>query len=227
MASGMTSLIELRHIPAVASVMTVAIASVASGNWENLRVLVAEQSVRDRNEAKLIPLLEATDPYVAFHSSELAAHTLAHSAVDGVELREAASAFSQHKKPRYVTPVAEWLHHILRPVFLDQIPDSETYDSEFDRAEVMLGLVCTDAIAARVDSSEGGVWRRSHWFGRSMWRAKHRHGNAVEDFTQELTAQGAGWAPLRAGLFGGDVDRARKAIEKYGAEFAEWSRTMW
>ena len=224
-ASGVQSLTELRHIPAVASVMTAAIASVTSGNWENLRVLVAEPSARDRYQAKTIPLLEATDPYAPFKSSELVAHTLAHSAVDGVGLKDAISDFSQNRKGKLFTPVADWLHHVLRPLFLDQIPDQETYDAEFDRAEVMLGFVSTDAIDARVDSLEDR-WRRSRWFGRSLWRTKNHHGNPIEEFTQELAAQRTAWGPLRAGLFGGDVDRARAAMEKYSTDFADWSRNF-
>jgi hypothetical protein len=38
--------------------------------------------------------------------------------------------------------------------------------------------------------------------------------------------QGATWGPLRANLFGGDEDRVRVALEKYGNNFKEWAGRM-
>jgi len=68
---------------------------------------------------------------------------------------------------------------------------------------------------------------RSYWFGRSMWRSDHGHGNPVEDFAHEFSTQGAMWSPLRASLFGGDEDRVRMAIEKYRKNFNQWASHMW
>lgn len=227
-ASGVTALVEQRHLPGMVTAMTAGLACVAQGKWENLRVLLAEQTVQDRYQPSRLPLLEASDPYAPFGRAELVPHALAHSAVDGLGLRDALEDFTAKKKGKYYTPVAEWLHHILRPVFMDQLPQQDSYDAEFDRAEVMLGLLSTDAILTRLSvATNDRVFGRSRWFGRSMWRSKHSHGNPIEDFSQELATQGEMWAPLRAALFGGSQDRARAAIDKYRADFTEWSRSMW
>jgi len=47
------------------------------------------------------------------------------------------------------------------------------------------------------------------------------------DLLDELSTHGAQWGPVKAGLFGGDVDRARIAIEDYGNKFVEVSRGRW
>ncbi len=129
--------------------------------------------------------------------------------------------------PHY-TPVAEWLHQFLRPLFIDQLPHQDAYDAEFDRAEVMLGLLSTDVVLTRLSvAPDDRMFGRSRWFGRSMWRSKKHYGNPIDDFSQELATQGEMWAPLRASLFGGSQDRALAASDKYRADFTEWSRSMW
>jgi len=77
------------------------------------------------------------------------------------------------------------------------------YDVEFDRAEVMLGLLSQHNAMQRFGSDDTMRWRvRSRWFGRSTWRSAHSHSNPVTDFEGELDTDGASWGPLRAGLFG-------------------------
>lgn len=227
-ASGVSALLELRHLPGMVAAMTAGLACVTSGKWENLRVLLTEQQVRNRYEAGRLPLLEISDPYAPFGHVEWVPHALAHSAVDGLSMRDALEDFTEKRKGKYHTPIAEWLHRALRPLFIDQLPQQHAYDAEFDRAEVMLGLLSTDAILVRLSAApERQQFGRSRWFGRSMWRYKHSNGNPIDDFRQELATQGESWAPLRALLFGGSQDRARAAMDKYQSDFNEWSRSMW
>jgi hypothetical protein len=226
--AGVTALIEQRRLPGMVAAMTAGLACVANAKWENLRVLLTEQMVKDPYQPTRLPLLEATDPYAPFGSAELVPHALAHSAVDGLGLRDALEDFTERRKGKYHTPVAEWLHHVLRPLFIDQLPQQDAYDAEFDRAEVMLGLLSTDLVLARRPiGTTDRMWGGSRWFGRSMWRSKHSYGNPIDDFSQELATQEEMWAPLRAGLFGGSQDRAQAAIDKYRADFSEWSRSIW
>lgn len=226
--AGIIALIEQRRLPGLVSAMTAGLACVANGTWDNLRVLLTEQTVKGRYQPTRLPLLEATDPYAPFGRAELVPHALAHSAVDHIGLRDALEDFTEKRKGKYHTPVAEWLHYILRPLFIDQLPQQDAYDAEFDRTEVMLGLLSTDLVLARLSvATRDGMMGRSRWFGRSMWRSKHSYGNPIDEFSQELATQGEMWAPLRAALFGGSQDRARAAIEKYRTDFTEWSRSMW
>lgn len=116
--------------------------------------------------------------------------------------------------------MAEWLHHVLRQIFADQWPDDDAYDAEYDRAEAVLGVLAQDAVNVRAAANpEGRIFGRSHWYGRSTWRAAHSHGNPVADLVHEFQTQGAQWGPLKGGLFGGDEDRARTALEEYQKSF--------
>lgn len=226
--SGMSALLELRHVPAVVAVMTVGLTATTSGKWGNLRQLVLEQSVRSKYDGKLEPLLEATDPYAPFGTGEWTAHVLARSAREEIDFAEAMNHFAEKKVGKYHTPAAEWLHAILRPHFRDLLPDDATYDQEWDRAEVVLGVLAQDVVQTRrAAAEEGRYFGRSHWFGRSTWRSVHHHGSAVDDLAQELKIEGAAWAPLRAGLFGGDTSRAETAITNYAENFSRMSRGMW
>lgn len=223
---GVQALLGLRHLPGMVSIMTAALGCVASGNWRNLKVLVADPTVRDQYESKPLAILEATDPYKPFTgTTDLVTNALARATIQKREAADAAKDFTERQNGKYHTPVAEWLHHILRPIFLDQLPDDDAYDSEFDRAEVILGVLTQDAVNARVSGDpHGRAWGPTHWYGRSLWRAAHHHGNPVEEIVHASATQGALWGPLQGSLFAGDEERARTALETYRNNFNEYSR---
>ncbi|WP_128381929.1 hypothetical protein [Streptomyces cavernae] len=124
--SGNSALIGLRHIPGMVSIMTAALACTSSGNWANLKSLVVDPSVRDRYEQRPAPVLDMTDPYQPFGSTDLTANALAR-ATTGRDLGDSLKDFTERNNGRYHTPIAEWLHHLLRPIFSDQLPDDDTY----------------------------------------------------------------------------------------------------
>lgn len=222
---GVQGLLELRHLPGMVSIMTVGVACGASRRWDNLKALVVDSSIRDRHESKPLSLLEATDPYKPFDHQDWTANTLARAAQSGKPFAETLEELSKQRVQKFYTPVAEWLFVVLRPLFVDQLPDDEAYAAEFDRAEVVLGVLAQDAINIRIAAlPQGRGWGRSHWFGRSTWRAAHYHGNPVEDLQHELATEGVLWGPLRAELFGRELDRAQAAVDKYAEGFAEIAR---
>ncbi len=222
---GNQGLLDLRHLPGMVSIMTVGVACGASRRWDNLKALVVDSSIRDRHESKPLSLLEATDPYMPFDQQDWTANTLARSANSGKPFAETLEQLSKQQVQKFYTPVAEWLFVVLRPLFVDQMPDDDAYAAEFDRAEVVLGVLAQDAVNIRIAAmTQGKGWGRSRWFGRSTWRAAHYHGNPVEDLQHELATEGALWGPLRAELFGGVLDRAQAAVDKYAESFAEIAR---
>lgn len=217
--SGKAALVELRHLPGMVGMMTAALACTSSGNWANLKSLVVDLSVRDRYEQKPTPIIQATDPYKPFGGADWVPNVLARATTTGTDLDEALKDFTENRVGKYHTPVAEWLHAVLRPIFSDQWPDDDAYSAEFDRAEAVLGVLAQDVANVRAAANpQRPSWSRSHWYGRSTWRS-HSHGNAVADLVHELETQGAQWGPLTSGLFGGDKDRARAALEAYQTSF--------
>ncbi len=223
---GVPRLLALRHIPGMVSILTVGVACGASGRWANLKALVVDSSIRDRNDGKPLSLLEATDPYWPFDGhQDWTPNTLARAAQSGKSFTETFEGLSARRLEKYHTPVAEWLFVLLRPLFTDQLPDDEAYAAEFDRAEVLLGVLAQDAANIRIAGlPQGRGWGRPHWFGRSTWRAAQYQGNAVEDLRHELATERALWRPLGAELFGGELDRAQAAVDKYAETFTELAR---
>jgi hypothetical protein len=217
---GSDSLLHLRHIPGVAGIMTATIACITAGKWANLKALTVDASIRDRHNPQPLRMLEATDPYRIFGTFEYVANTVARASTQGRELAEVFEELTQQRLAKYFQPAAEWLHSILRPVFADQLPDDSAYDLAFDQAEVILGALTYDMANVRAATNpEASTWMRTHWFGRSTWRANQYQGNAVQDLAQELRTQGDQWRPLQAGLFGADKIRAEKALEDYAEQF--------
>ena len=178
--------------------------------------------MRDRYQNRPLPLVEATALYQPFGTTEWVALTLARATIQDKDMTEALEDYTQRRAQKYYTPAAEWLHHVLRPVFADQIPDQQTYDSEFDRAEVMLAALAQDQANVRAalnpDGSPGSR-TYAYWFGRSTWRAANSLGNPVAEMTHELSTQGALWGPLRGDLFGADQQRAQAAFERIIEDF--------
>lgn len=223
--AGVEALLALRYLPGVVSLMTAGLAAGSSRRWDNLKALIVDPSVRDRYESKQQALLEASHPWAPFESQDWIAHVLARGVTHHKPFAEALEDFTQRRIGKYHTPVADWLHAELRPIFLEQWPDDDAYGAEFDRAEVTLGVLAQDAVNVRLAGTGGNNWGRSRWFGRSTWRAAHSHGNPVDDLQHELTTEGPLWGPIRGGLFGGDVDRAKQALDKYSETFAEIARS--
>jgi hypothetical protein len=208
------------------SLMTAALAAGSARKWDNLKALVVDPSVRHPHQLQPQSMLEATNPWAPFDDAGWTANVLARAASQNQSFDEALADFVEKRVGKYHTPVAEWLYASLRPIFLDQWPDDDAYQSEFDRAEVVLGVLAQDAVNVRVAGvTDGRGWGRSRWFGRSTWRAAHHHGNPVNDLQHELATEGAKWGPLRGELFGGEVERAQAALEKYGETFAQVARS--
>lgn len=113
-------------------------------------------------------------------------------------------------------------------MFLEQFPDEASYSSEFENAELFAAIVAEDILrdlATRSDDTTYGLSRyRNLWFGRSAWR--YRRGEAVANFIQDQTANGAAWPPLAAGLFGGSFERATDASNSYAEKFKVFVGTL-
>lgn len=219
---------DLGHLPGVIALMTTGLAATASRQWANLKALAVDGSIRGSYDNKPMALLEASSPYKPFDMNGWTANILAISRTSGDSFEDTLKGITGNQLPKRRTPVADWLHAALRPIFSDQLADDYTYDAEFDRAEVVLGILSQDAVDTRYGAnSETSRWNHSNWFGRSTWRAAHYHGNPVEDLTQELTVDGRLWPPLRADLFGGEESRARAALDAYKADFSRRADSSW
>lgn len=223
---GVKGLLALRHLPGMVGVFTASLACVTGRNWASLRALVIEPTVPETYDTRAVPLVEATSLYTPF-VHEWVAHTLARGTMEGKDFAEALEDFTERRIGKYFTPAAQWLHTVLRPMFTEHIADDTTYDSEFDRAEIMLSLLAQDQANVRFAADPEqwpGSRPYSYWFGRSTWRAARHRGNPVEEFSHELSTEGRLWGPLQGKLFGGEPRRAQAALEIVAQDFADSAR---
>lgn len=221
---GNEALLMLRHVPGLVGITTAALACTASRNWANLKALVIDPTVKGPYDQGLMPLVDATGPYKPFTSTDLTANALARAMEQQKDLTTALEDFTKLNNGKYYTPTAEWLHGLLWRLFRDQLADKDNYSSEFERAEVMVGLLTYDSANVRKGAKPQAYITPSYWFGRATWRSRHGHGNPVEDFATELASQGEQWGPLQGKLFGGDLERAKSATVAYSADFTEAAR---
>ncbi|MEP9362731.1 toll/interleukin-1 receptor domain-containing protein [Nocardioides sp. CN2-186] len=63
---GVTALLDMRHLPGVAAIMTAGVACTAAGRWGNLKALVVDPTVKEQNSRDFIPVLDGTSPYEPF-----------------------------------------------------------------------------------------------------------------------------------------------------------------
>jgi hypothetical protein len=104
------------------------------------------------------------------------------------------------------TPLSEYLLKILQPKLDDALFLGKNYEAAFDTFEVYFALCAADARLACGQNGWGPI-------GRFGWK-QDRGNSPLERVVKEAKAQKSEWLPLKAGLFGGDVDRFEKAAEQ-------------
>lgn len=108
---------------------------------------------------------------------------------------------------RNYTPLSDYLLKILQPRLDDALFLGKNYEAAFDTFEVYFALCAADARFVNGQSAWGPV-------GRFGWK-RDRDNSPLERVLKEANAQKKEWAPLRAGLFGGDIDRFNKVTEQF------------
>lgn len=103
---------------------------------------------------------------------------------------------------RNYTPLSEYLLKILQPKLDDALFLGKNYEAAFDTFEVYFALCAGDARLANGDH----FWTP---IGRFGW--KH---SVLSHVVKEAESQQGNWLPLKAGLFGGDFARFKKAASE-------------
>jgi hypothetical protein len=166
-----------------------------------------------RKDNRDVPLVTALHPGLVFDPDALA-QALALEAERGVPATDDQLDQMLRRRPggvtRRFTPASNWLHDRLRDVARLVIADDLEYTATFDRFEMLLALIVTDAtdqVRASGDYVEGP------WYGSFTWRNKYARVAPEAVLHEEFLGLGANWSPLGAGLFGGSLHRAETAFE--------------
>ena len=131
----------------------------------------------------------------------------------GVVEKNLAQGF--HDQQRH-TPMSDHLAAVLVPMAAGVVPDPELL---FDTFEVMVALAHLD----RVPDLSG-----EHWMppGRYCWKAEYGESPSARVLA-EAEAQGAAWAPLKAGMFGGNVARFQAVRAAFEVMLAKFGGRYW
>ena len=221
----MVVLTSLRWFPVLAVVYTGALAALHQRNYTALRSIAVDARVRDPMDGR-VPFIARAHPWRPFSRFEVVPQLLAFRA-SGVELnRELAEELIAGSRGKRYTPVSDYLHDMLRNKFRTDLPDDAEYSELFDRAEALLALIAIDA-----DSHlrRERTYFDGPYFGRFTWREQYMHGDGgvAGSLARELSHQGEQWGPLRAGLFGGSLERATVALQAFRTGADEARRHRW
>ncbi len=183
-ASGTTGWIALRWYPALILLYKAGIASIAGGNYRNLKALF-DARVHDPEHFR----------------SEVTAILAVTSG-----LHDANDTFKTIPgRERNFTPRSEHLFKILQPDLDDLLFLGEDYERHFDRFEILYALEHANQYSR--------IWGP---VGRFGW--KYRSRGTQSPFYQlvsEGTTQGAEWPIIKAGLFGGSIDRFNEVTKQF------------
>lgn len=218
---GQTALIHLRRFAVLPLLYATAISAVHRNNLGPLRAVAVD--ARLRHEGRTFPLIAESHIYVPFQHTEIAANVLALEAEGAEASDEVVEQLWSGRRGKRYTPVSDLLHDRLRPLFLSTIPDDDDYSETFDRVEVLLGVLAADQ---RQQLASQQIYAHGPWFGRFTWRDRFTEVGLEERMRAEMRSAGGGWQPVRAGMFGGKLDRAEAAFESFveGAKRARGQR---
>ena len=186
-AGGSVVWLNLRWYPLELMMYTAGIAAIASSNYQNLRCVLCEKVQSERRGE--------TEP-LAIQVNEAM-----------LELGRVDAFKRLPGHDRNYTPRSEYLLKVLQPLLDDLLYLGRSYETLFDRFEVLLALIHADL--------QGGGWGP---LGRFGWKHRSlRGGNSPFTMVvEEADSQQGNWPPLKAGLFGGSIDRFKSAATGIG-----------
>ena len=124
---------------------------------------------------------------------------LVHTDVIGGDLLQKRPELERHK-----TPTSDHLFTILKEPLSTLAIDEVEYQGAFDRFEYLYALVHGDLY--QKEGSMGRIWGP---IGCFLWRT-----GILEEVGHEIAEQGNNWLPLKAGFFGGSLERANEVREQ-------------
>jgi hypothetical protein len=104
------------------------------------------------------------------------------------------------KRYKLYTPLSDHLYEVLRGTLKTYLPDDQEYNRTFNRFEYMRALFEVDQRKEEHQYPTIGRfgWQ---WRGPTIW-------NEIES---EVANEGRNWAPIKAGWFGGNLERFKAA----------------
>jgi hypothetical protein len=109
---------------------------------------------------------------------------------------------------RHYVPMSEYLFKILQPRLDDILFIGKSYERSFDEFEVLFALVVADLKKQQNNHVWGPI-------GRFGWKHARGDDGPLLRVIAEAKALGERWGPIRAGLFGGSLERFVTVADAY------------
>jgi hypothetical protein len=170
-SNGMTHLLSLCYYPACLTLYAAGISAVAAGNYESLRSLLRDTTVRVSGKEQ--PLALAVLPW---------------SVLD-LQIARQMPGYER----RY-TPINDRLFDNLKEPLQAYVPAESDYSMVFDRFEYLLAVVHLDFRIENGDAIYAPV-------GRFGWKRSYDGQTVGQQLCKELEETKSAWPPLKAGLF--------------------------
>lgn len=197
--SGIASWFDLRGYPSLLVLYAAGIAAIASRQYQNLAALLTTPTWSEHR----------------YYRSEPVIISFADTAGSLADVFKQLPGYE-----RQYVPQSEYLCKILQPYLEELLFLGKSYEAMFDQFEVYFSLIYTD-LKIRENDFVCGPLGRFSWKQRSIGSSTRP---LVEVF-EEATSQGKDWLPLKAGLFGGSIERFQKVAQQY-SEFLR-KLTVW
>ncbi len=179
--SGLVVWLGQFRYPALLALYAGGVAAVAAGRYDLVASLLVS-TTRSSRSSEPETLVKSLFPHNIV--SESAAHILCPNPDGGP----------------YYTPLSLYIERTLRPHFAELIPVEREYAEAFDRFEYLASLVYADLSDSFFCAGGCFEWRREPYGHRGL----------PEIVGHEIEESGDGWPPLKAGLFGGSLERLRE-----------------
>jgi hypothetical protein len=187
-SGGYKGWIDLRRYPALLLIYSTGIAAVASENFAALNELSSRRSLVRHEDDK-----DAPAP-VRIHVHSTIERDLAREIIPGMDRR--------------YTPFNDYLLELLKSFLKRLIPSDTEYERAFDDFEYFWCLLHVDA---KIQANATHIWAP---YGAFCWRRRERRASWAKDQAKNaIDKSDVSWPPLRAGLFGGKIDRLKAAYE--------------
>jgi hypothetical protein len=189
--SGITGYLNLRDYPTLLLIYGGGIAAIAANKYGNLAAMLTRPSGENLN-------LQREEPLAFLLNADV------------IISPDAAQKIIRPGKRNY-TPVSDYLALILREPLKDLLPRDAQFDNCFDRFEYLWTLIHVDL---RTQFKTHSSWV----IGRFLWRDKNHYDfkeTVLEQLYREMDEAGVNWPGLKAGLFGGSLDRLQQARKEF------------
>lgn len=184
---------KLRYYPALQLLYSGGVAALAGGQYETLRRLLYDPKIKEHGDLRPSPMIDRV--HCALFDQALS-NTIAPRVISNLVL-----PWRMRGK--------DWFWVTLKKY----IPNEDRRTSLFLEFEYLFGLVHTDT---HLQTPYPHLWGPKGSIRRDY------DGNHLDAIREKIDTQGASWEPLKAGLFGGSIERLTKAKEQFELTFQRY-----